>query len=278
MSKVVLQKGLHYFWVSAFLRVQLLPAVQLTAGESCTVLILARSLGTLTGSRTAVAAGRIPVESTACKLASTWEPHAVTTDMGHVICGTWVDNYYAFGRCLHSAVYIAESFEAALLRDWGLCIKASSRSVLSPEEPQDPWDRHKWPLLSQADILGHLVSGDCSPWPCWRRTLRSMWAAYWRNCVGPVTSALSLSARCKLLNRCVRPILHFRNTRWPYTHALAEEQDRVQRQMLLHFLRLERLPTDDDNAYFRRRMRAVASVARVQGSWGLDHARRVVAW
>ena len=105
-----------------------------------------------------------------------------------------------------------------------------------------------------------------------------MWAAYWRNCVGPVTSALSLSARCKLLNRCVRPILHFRNARWPYTHALAEEQDRVQRQMLLHFLRLERLPTDDDNAYFRRRMRAVASVARVQGSWGPDHARRVVAW
>ena len=105
-----------------------------------------------------------------------------------------------------------------------------------------------------------------------------MWAAYWSNCVGPATRTLSLMDRCKMLNRCVRPVLHFRNTRWPYTQTLAEEQDRVQRRMLSQFLHLERLPTDDDDTYFRRRMRTVASVARQLGSWGSDHARRVVSW
>ena len=57
------------FWSSAFLRLQLLPKIRLTAGDSCTFLLDTRTIGALTGSRSAVAAGRVPVETTACKLA-----------------------------------------------------------------------------------------------------------------------------------------------------------------------------------------------------------------
>ena len=112
----------------------------------------------------------------------------------------------------------------------------------------------------------------------WRKTQRGMWSSFWKNCVGPATRGFSLHDRCKMLNRCVRPALHFRNTRWPYTTSLAEEQSRIQRSMLSQFLYLERLPTDDDRSYHRRRMRTVASVARQYGVWGEDHARRVVTW
>ena len=105
-----------------------------------------------------------------------------------------------------------------------------------------------------------------------------MWSAYWKNCVGPRTRGLSVRDHCKLLNRCVKPILQFRNTRWPYTQALADEQDRTQRRMLSYFCKLERFPGEDDDAYFRRRMRTVATTARIHGVWGLDHAQRVVAW
>ena len=278
IAQWLVHHGLPYVWASAFLRVQLLPTVRLSAGHSCVFDILCRSFGTLTGSRTANAAGRIPVESAACKLASSWEVDGVKTTCCSVVFASWVDNYYTFGRSLHSALRIAESFEEALSRDWGLHIKASSRSVMSPTEPEDDWDDVKWPRCAEADILGHLVSADCSPWPCWRRTQRSMWASFWKNCVGPAARGLSLNERCKMLNRCVRPVLFFRNTRWPFTTALADEQNRTQRQMLSHFLHLERFPFEDDRAFHRRRMRLIAGVARQHGVWGEDHARRIVDW
>ena len=132
--------------------------------------------------------------------------------------------------------------------------------------------------FAEADILGHLVSADCSPWPCWRRTQRSMWASFWKNCVGPASRGLSLNDRCKMLNWCVRPVLQFRNTRWPFTTAISDEQSRTQRQMLSYFLHLERLSSDDDRSYHRRRMRVVAGVARQYGVWGDDHAQRIVDW
>ena len=81
-----------------------------------------------------------------------------------------------------------------------------------------------------------------------------------------------------MLNRCVRPVLFLRNTRWPYTSAIADEQNSTQRQMLLQFLHLERLHWDDDRAYHRRRMRAVADVARQHGVWGEEHAQRIGDW
>ena len=105
-----------------------------------------------------------------------------------------------------------------------------------------------------------------------------MRGAYWRNCIGPSTRGLTLRDRCCLLNRSVRPVLFFRNTRWPFTLALADEQNRVQRRMLGQFLQLERSPLEDCDKYHRRRMRLVSSVARSQGLWGDAHAQRVIDW
>ena len=80
------------------------------------------------------------------------------------------------------------------------------------------------------------------------------------------------------MDRCVKPVLLFRCTRWPYTRALAEEQNRVQRRMLSYFINLQRSPLEDDDTYFRRRMRFVANVARLSGAWGTEHAQRIVSW
>ena len=105
----------------------MLPVIVLTAGGSCSFEVDNRTMGTLTGSRTAVAAGRIPVESVACQKAREWQPHAVSTGDSHVIFGAWIDNYYTFGNSFHSCIAIAESFEQALGEQWGLTIKPSSR-------------------------------------------------------------------------------------------------------------------------------------------------------
>jgi hypothetical protein len=111
-----------------------------------------------------------------------------------------------------------------------------------------------------------------------RFTSESSWAAYWANCVGQQARTLSLRQRCRMLNRCVQPLLNFRNSRWPWTAALAESQDKLQRRMLSQFVAIQRLPCETLVTYCRRRQRAVSNLACQQGSWGTQHAVRVSNW
>ena len=171
----------------------------------------------------------MPVESVACSLAPRWKSLGVKTDASVVLFAAWVDNYYSFGNSCHSAKTIAETFETKLFAEWGLTSKPSSRCILSPFAPVFGWDSDKWPVVDKCDILGHVVSADASPWPCWRKTEKSMWAAFWGNCVGPCNRGLSIQQQCMLLSRSVQPVQQFRNTRWPFTKTLANSQDRVQR-------------------------------------------------
>ena len=271
--------GEGMFWASAFLRLQMLPKVRLTAGGSCSFLLDCRTLGTLTGSRSAVAAGRVPVESTACKLAESWKPLGVCTDSAAVTFASWVDNYYTFGSSVSNAIRIAESFENELLREWRLKIKPTSRSVIGLDAQSDNEAcRQKWPMHEEVEILGHIVAANCSPWPCFRRTERKMWAAYWGNCVGKQARALPLQQQCRMLNRCVQPILNFRNSRWPWTAGIADAQSRVQKRMLSHFLVVERWPCETLEVFYRRRMRSAANLAHRLGDWGTQHAVRVCNW
>ena len=278
IARCLHESGLPYVWASAFLRVQMLPRVQLTAGQTVTFAVGPRVIGTLTGSRSAVSAGRVPIESVACSTAAQWEQHGTVTDTSIVRFAVWVDNYYAFGKSMHDAIAMAEVFEEELMRKWGLSIKPCSRSVMSPLLPDDSWDDIKWPRVEQAEVLGHLISSDASPWPCWHKTEKAMWGAFWGNCVGPRTHGLNVQERCKLLNRSVRPALNFRNTRWPFTKSLADQQNRTQRLMLARFVQLERQPSEDLEIYCRRKMRIVGNLARHQGLCGTEHARRVFAW
>ena len=87
-----------------------------------------------------------------------------------------------------------------------------------------------------------------------------------------------MKQRCRMLDRCVQPILNFRNTRWPWTATLADAQNQLQRRMLRQFLSLERWPCETLECYCRRRMRAAADLARQQGDWGMRHAMRVCSW
>ena len=140
------------------------------------------------------------------------------------------------------------------------------------------WDDFKWPRLNRVEVLGHLVSSDASPWPCWHKTEKAMWAAFWGNCVGPCTHGLSVQARCKLSGRSVRPGLSFRNTRWPFTRTLADQENRTQRPMLARFVKIERQPCEELPNFCRRKIRSVGKLARHQGLWGTEHAKRIIDW
>ena len=79
------------------------------------------------------------------------------------------------------------------------------------------------------------------------------------------------------MDRAVKPHLTFRNTRWPWTRTLALCQDKLQRRMLAQFLHVERIPNETSEVWNRSRMRAISQQASVLGTWGKDHARRVLA-
>jgi len=84
--------------------------------------------------------------------------------------------------------------------------------------------------------------------------------------------------RCRLLNRSVRPVLNFRNTIWPCTEAWADQDKRTQRLMLARFVQIDRMPCEELADYCRRKTSVVGNLARHQGLWGIDHAKRVIAW
>ena len=77
---------------------------------------------------------------------------------------------------------------------------------------------------------------------------------------------------------CVRPVLTFRNTRWPWTISLADAQTKLQKRMLVQFIRIERWPCEPLDAFCRRRFRAAADLAKELGDWGAQHAKRVCNW
>ena len=79
-------------------------------------------------------------------------------------------------------------------------------------------------------------------------------------------------------NYMILEVSGFRSTRWAWTMALSQAQDRLQRRMISQFFRLERMPLEDAAKYNRRRMRAISNLVRQHGSWGQLHARRVVSW
>lgn len=86
---------------------------------ACVFSIKSRSIRSLTGSPSAVAADRIPVEANACLLAHDWKAYGVHTDNASVSFASWVDNYFAIGSNLPGT-------HCGILRETSTCSLRSS--------------------------------------------------------------------------------------------------------------------------------------------------------
>ena len=111
------------------LRFQLLPVIQLRVG-TLTLEIVQRSRGSLTGSRTAGAASRIPVESSVLECAPALSNKGF--DIGHVrlTFATYVDNIFSASATAAGAVGLLDELAAHLKTHWHLDIKNTSRDVM----------------------------------------------------------------------------------------------------------------------------------------------------
>lgn len=112
--------------------------------------IRGRSSGSLTGSRLAGAAARIPVETAFEDVAARVRPLAL--DLGEdcqLTLASYVDNLFAVGPSAWAATEALELVAAVLKDTWGLQIKAESREAMAPRGSQEwsgEWAREGWPL------------------------------------------------------------------------------------------------------------------------------------
>ena len=238
-----------------------------------------RTVGALTGSRTAGLLGRIPVEAILVDRHAQWEAHGFHKSQGSLTMCTWVDNLFSASDSLEGAISILEDFEYQLEVHWKMKIKPTSRScMVAAGCVQLPADMQRWPLKDSFVVLGHILEHTGSIRACWKHARASMWRAYWSNPGANAANHISMARRVQLLAQAVQPQLVFRCSRWPPQRQIATEVDTLQQRMNACMLRLPRLPHEEPDAYVRRRGRLARSHCQQAGLWSRIWFQRAVAW
>jgi len=277
VAQWLVAKGADEKHVACLLRHQMCPRVVLSVG-TLEIAIDNRSIGGLTGSRTAGMFGRVPVESVMAERNHVWKQWGYKAGVDVLTVCSYVDNLFSAAASLHGAVSILEDFEEQLRSKWNLQIKPSSRccmvAVGSPDQQTSP----KWPLSNSFPVLGHVLQDSGSIRACWKRTRTLMWKAFWANPGSKHAHRLSPGQRLKLLGKAVVPQLDCRCTRWPPQRTIAGELDSMQRKMTATAMRISMHPGEGAPEYVRRRGRAAARHCKLAGNWSQRWFKRVVNW
>jgi len=259
-------------------RHQMCPTVVLKVGSS-EVKIGGRTVGGMTGSRTAGFLGRIPVEAIIADRRSHWRPHGFRTDSSPLCLCTWVDNLFSASDSLAGALYILDDFESQLQQHWHMNIKRSSRCCMVSDGNLDiPEDVDRWPLVDTFIVLGHAVQSSGSIRACWARARSTMWKAFWVNPGATSAAQLAHDKKLALMSRAVLPQLSFRCSRWPPQRQIASELDNLQQKMTASLLRLPPAPGEEAEDYVRRRGRAARKICTEQGMWSNHWFGRATRW
>ena len=259
-------------------RHQMCPTVVLKVGSS-EVKIGGRTVGGMTGSRTAGFLGRVPVEAIIAERHSHWKPHGFQTGSSPLCLCTWVDNLFSASSSLAGAIYILEDFESQLQKHWHMNIKGSSRCCMVSDGNLDvPDDGDRWPLVDTFIVLGHAVQSSGSIRACWSRARSSMWKAFWANPGATSAGQLAHGRKLALMSRAVLPQLSFRCSRWPPQRQIGCEVDRLQQKMTASLLRLPPAPGEEAESYVRRRGRAARKICEEHGTWSDHWFGRALNW
>jgi len=271
--------------LACLLRWQLYPQIIIDAGI-CKIEVSGRTCGTLTGSRTAGALGRFPIELSLREVHQQIQSWAYDLGGGLGWSGaSHVDNVFFVSHSAGGAIQASEVFAHQLVSQWRLQIKPSSRVCLlvdgSPEIDCLPDLQRRWPLWRFSDCvecLGHWIAGNNSPARDWCHTKQLLWNAVVANFTGTVRRRFSLQAKRSLFERSVLPILRYKCSKWPTTSSFARQLDAFQRKCICYLAGVGREVGEAMDVWQRRRSRAAGVVARSWGLWSDFHVRRAHAW
>ena len=272
-------RGLDHPLAAACIRLQLLVSVRIKIGPGVAH-IGRRCIGSLTGSRLAGMAAKVPILHLCNSRSVYWERFGFRTPSGVITMSTFVDNLFAAGRTCNAVSVILDDAEKFLMQHWDLKIKPSSRAILAPLHCVDvsTVDDEVWPVVSQMKVLGHWLESDGGIRVCFDEAVKNAWTSFYANCAGLGHSKLSVNTRLTMLSRAVTPVLRFRWTRWPFTASRALQLDAMQRRMYGIVLRLERYAYEDIDAFVRRRGRRCAELQKQRGAWSIEWANGIIGW
>ena len=158
-------------------------------------------------------------------------------------------------------------------------MKASSRQFIVARGARPcHTSLHAWEQVTVLECLGHSISDNGRVKPDWDRTVCKLLRSFWANVAHRSLRNTEMDRNLQLLDRCCRPQLDFRNTRWPPTKELCSKQNALQRK-LISILQGTRPDAEEDvHTFCDRRRRLAAAAARRRGLWAQRHVDRCLAW
>lgn len=176
---------------------------------------------------------------------------------------SYVDNIVVAGHDASSVRAILSQVEGRLRTRWELSLPESSVEVLAPcGAPVSVGD----PLpLQHTKLLGHLISADGSVSTCWAKTQGTARSALWRHIRAARQARLSASARLKIVDQFVWPIIAYRVPAWPPTEWLRKRMNTLQRWCAAQAMSIARFPGEALSQFSRRRARIAGFEARRMG-------------
>ena len=261
--------------IAALLRLQYCVAIALDIGGQV-VLRPRRTRGLLTGTRTAVTLGRIPVEDCLSVCLEQWQRAGFEAEGGFLTVATWVDNLFTVGPTAYCAVSLLEDLESEFEHRWSLKYGATSKQLMSCKGALDV-TIPEWKACQTFPVLGHLLSPENSTVACWSETKKALWRSFWRN-AGVLDRCTTLDRKLILLRRCTLPRLEFVCPRWPFSLQRAAEITSLQVKMISKLARIPKNRGEIPKEYFNRRDQECQDIAVRCGAWAKIWCHKLLNW
>ena len=141
-----------------------------------------RCIGVCTGSRSAAAAGRIPLLDVASRRMSTWVPNCLTQNGCSFALATFVDNLISTGSTPEGAIKILEDCAEELASHWQLSIGQESKEFIVCRGYQRDIDVPcHWQQRYTFKTLGHHIDDDAGIAGCFQHTTAAMIRSFYGN-------------------------------------------------------------------------------------------------
>ena len=237
-----------------------------------------RTVGMFTGSRSAAAAGRIPLLDIATLRLRHWQQFGLTFKGCSLGLATFVDNLFAIAPTPEAATYILDDCARLLLSRWGLKIGGDSKEYMTCKAYTKPITvQAGWERKSSMRVLGHFLDDDGSIKTCSDHAFAAMTKAFYSN-FKPGLHKSSKAVKLKFLRTCVCTVARFRWSRWPFTRTNADKLDALQRRFLYSLFPMSPRSHEPIQDFYTRRHRAASIIAGSSGKWSQLWASDLNNW
>ena len=233
--------------VSTLVAVHSLPSIRLNVGGEYAS-FSGRTIGIITGSRSAAAAGRLQFLDVAARRLGHWKTLGLDVGGFQLGLATYVGNLVAIARTPESATRVLDDCAERLSRRWQLRIGVDPKEYLTCRAyPAPVVVNSSWQRRYTSKTLGHRLDDGRGVRSCTGYVFAVMIKAFFGNTTRGLLKS-SHAAKLRFLRTAICAIARFRWTRWPYTLSLAIRIDALQRRFLYRLFPVRRRPREDTSS------------------------------